>query len=167
MAINNIKQPDLLHINSNLRLRKFDNSYDFALPWYQDEEIVKLVDGKCELYDMERLGQMYHYLDNLGELYFIEILDSDHQYVPIGDVTFCKEDMPIVIGVKEYWNKGIGKLIVLKLIERAKTLGYDELSVNEIYNYNIASQKLFESVGYVKSQKTQQGWSYNLKLIQR
>ncbi len=30
------------------------------------------------------------------------------KYVPIGDVTFWQEDMPIVIGDKKYCGKGVG-----------------------------------------------------------
>ncbi|MBP3700953.1 MAG: hypothetical protein J6I64_03595 [Lachnospiraceae bacterium] len=97
MAIPGIPQPDLIPIDETLRLRKFDDSYDFALAWYQDEELVYLVDGVRNRYTMEHLSQMYHYLDDAGELYFIEVLE-DGQYKPIGDVTFWQEDMPIVIG---------------------------------------------------------------------
>ena len=50
MPIPNIVQPDLLPIDERLRLRKFDNIYDFALEWYQDEETVRLVDGKPNRY---------------------------------------------------------------------------------------------------------------------
>ncbi len=33
----------------------------------------------------------------------------DGGYIPIGDVTFSQEDMPIVIGDKAYRGKGIGE----------------------------------------------------------
>lgn len=40
MPITGIEQPEILQIDENLRLRKFDGKYDFALEWYQDEEVV-------------------------------------------------------------------------------------------------------------------------------
>lgn len=140
MSIENIEQPNIVHINNELRLRKFDNNYSFAFEWYQDEETVKLVDGlDAEKYDYNKLKKMYEYLDNIGELYFIEVLDND-EFIPIGDVTFWKEDMPIVIGDKKYRGKGIGKKVIKALIKRAMNLGYHEIKVREIYKYNIASQ---------------------------
>lgn len=164
MPIFGIQQPEIINITSELRLRKFDNKYSFALAWYQDGETVKLVDGlDAEKYDSDTLKRMYEYLNNIGELYFIEILENN-KFLPIGDVTFCKDDMPIVIGNKSYRGKGIGKKVIEALIQRARDLGYQELKVGEIYNYNIASQKLFESCGFKKAEPTNNGYSYIKRL---
>jgi len=164
MPIKDINQPEMINIESNLRLRKFDNKFSFAFDWYQDENTVKLVDGiNAKKYDFNTLKSMYQYLNNVGELYFIEILENN-EFIPIGDVTFWKNDMPIVIGDKNYRNKGIGKKVIEALIGRAKELGYQEIKVREIYTYNIASQRLFESVGFKKSGNTANGFSYT-KLI--
>ena len=77
MPIKNVNQPEIITINTELRLRKFDNKYSFAFEWYQDEDTVKLVDGlNAEKYDSAKLKRMYEYLNNIGELYFIEILDN-------------------------------------------------------------------------------------------
>lgn len=160
MPISGIEQPEIINITNELRLRKFDDKYYFALAWYQDEETVKLVDGlDAEKYDYDTLRRMYEYLNNIGELYFIEVLENN-DFIPVGDVTFSKDDMPIVIGNKNYRGQGIGKKVIEALIERARNLGYQELKVNEIYNYNIASQKLFESCGFKKAEPTKNGYSY-------
>lgn len=71
MAIQGIEQPESIQVDDNLRLRKYDGIHDFALVWYQDEETVWLVDGNRNPYTMERLGGMYRYLNNAGELYFL------------------------------------------------------------------------------------------------
>nr|WP_243151896.1 GNAT family protein [Clostridium senegalense] len=144
-------------------MRKYDGKADFALRWYQDEETLMLVDGKNESYNMERLNRMYTYLDKHGELYFIEYKVNDI-YIEIGDITFSKNDIPIVIGNKDYRGYGIGKKVVLKLIERGRNLGYNKLFVNEIYHYNIGSQKLFEGVGFKKYEQTIKGYRYCLDL---
>lgn len=106
---------------------------------------------------------MYEYLNKKGELYFIEISDYD-QFNPIGDVAFWKDDMPILIGNKSYRGKGIGKDVVKALIRRAKDLGYSEIKVREIYTYNIPSQRLFESQGFIKTGFTKDGYSYSLTI---
>lgn len=162
MAIEGIVQPEILKINDTLRLRKFDEIYDFAFDWYQDEETVYLVDGVRKKYSQETLKCMYEYLDKQGELYFIEVLECD-EFKSIGDVTFWQNDMPIVIGDKTYRGKGIAKQVIGALIQRGKLLGYTELYVNEIYEFNIASRKCFESMGFVAYEKTEKGRKFVLR----
>ena len=158
------KQPELIIIDECLRLRKFDGKFDFALDWYKDEETVKLVDGEdAEIYDFDTLQRMYNYLNNQGELYFIEVKEDD-EFRPIGDVTFWSEDMPIVIGDKNYRAKGIGYKVIKALVQRAESLGYNEIYVNEIYLYNIASQKAFEKAGFKRFKENKSGYSYVLKI---
>ena len=165
MAIQGIEQPAVIQIDESLRLRKYDGVHDFALCWYQDEETVWLVDGNRNPYTMERLGGMYRYLDNAGELYFIEILE-DGTYRPIGDVTFWQEDMPIVIGDRNYRGKKIGRKVISALIKRGKELGYDHLAVGEIYDWNEGSRRCFESMGFRAYEKTEKGAKYRLTFDQ-
>ena len=152
-------------IEENLRLRRFDGNYDFAFEWYQDPETVLLVDGKAEPYSYETLTNMYNYLNAKGELYFIEVNDND-KWKPIGDVTFWQDDMPIVIGVKEYRGKGIGRKVIQALVERGRAMGYEKLYVGEIYDFNIGSQKCFKNVGFKKYEKTEKGARYVLKNLE-
>ena len=163
MAIQGIEQPEIIQIDNTLRLRKYDGVHDFAEEWYLDEETVYLVDGKRDPYTIERLGGMYRYLNNAGELYFIEVFENG-TYKPIGDVTFWQEDMPIVIGDPAYRGKGIGRKVISALIERGKSLGYDHLAVGEIYDWNAGSRRCFESVGFVAYEKSEKGSSYRLSL---
>ena len=163
MAIQGIEQPAIIQVDDTLRLRKYDGVHDFALEWYQDEETVYLVDGKRDPYTVERLGRMYRYLNNAGELYFIEVLENG-TYKPIGDVTFWQEDMPIVIGDRNYRGKKIGRKVVSALVERGKELGYDHLEIGEIYGWNEGSRRCFESVGFQAYEKTEKGAKYRLLL---
>lgn len=165
MPIKDIAQPDYIEIDSKLRLRKYNDECSFALSWYQDEETLMLVDGVNSPYDMERLYRMYHYLNDRGEVYFIEYRENEESdFLPIGDVTFWQEDMPIVIGMKEYRGKGIGGKVVGALIDRAKQLGYTYLEVAEIYSYNQGSRKLFEKCGFKENENTENGHSFRLEL---
>ena len=163
MAIQGIEQPAVIQIDGSLRLRKYDGVYDFALGWYQDEKTVWLVDGKRDPYTMPRLKGMYEYLNDAGELYFIEVLESG-TYKPVGDVTFWQEDMPIVIGDPDYRGRKIGRRVIGALIQRGRDLGFDHLSVGEIYDWNEASRRCFESAGFRACEKTEKGAGYILKL---
>ena len=162
MPIPNVEQPDILSVSDILRLRKFDDDFDFAFGWYQDEELVYLVDGVRRPYSRETLSNMYHYLDKHGELYFIEVLEE--RWKPVGDVCFWKEDMPIVIGDPTYRGKGIGSQVIAALIGRGRELGYDRLVVNEIYEYNFASRKCFENTGFRILEKTEKGNRFYMDL---
>lgn len=162
MPIPNIIQPEILPVSDTLRLRKFDDNYAFAFFWYQDEELVYLVDGVKRPYSLETLSNMYHWLDKHGELYFIEVLEED--WKPVGDVCFWQEDMPIVIGDAAYRGKGIGKNVISALIARGRELGYDRLWVSEIYDYNTASRKCFENAGFRIQEKTEKGNRFYMEL---
>ena len=164
MAIQGIEQPGIIKIDDTLRLRKYDGEHDFALDWYLDEETVYLVDGNRDPYTIERLGGMYRYLDNAGELYFIEVLEND-TYKPVGDVTFWQEDMPIVIGDRSYRGKKIGRKVISALVERGKALGFDHLEIGEIYDWNERSKRCFESIGFVAYEKTEKGSKYRMLLL--
>lgn len=163
MPIPGIVQPDILPVDNELRLRRFDGVFDFALAWYQDSEIVYMVDGVRTPYTTEKLERMYRYLDQKGELYWIETLENG-RFIPIGDVTFWQEDMPIVIGEPAYRGRGVGRRVVRALAQRGKTLGYDKVYVDSIYPYNKASQHCFEAAGFKPCKQTESGISYVLEL---
>ena len=163
MPIQGIEQPELIQVDETIRLRKYDGIHDFALEWYQDPEVVWLVDGVRTPYDADKLGRMYRYLNQHGELYWIEVLENGH-WCAVGDVTFWQEDMPIVIGDPAYRGKGIGRKVIAVLAERGKELGYRYLEIGEIYDWNEGSRRCFESVGFQAYEKTDKGAKYKLTL---
>ncbi len=163
MAIQGVDQPEYIQISDNLRLRRYDGTADFAFSWYQDPELVYLVDGVRKPYDRETLYNMYNYLAARGELYFIEARAWDG-YAPIGDVAFSETDLPIVIGVPEYRGRGVGRQVILTLMDRGRQLGYETLGVREIYDFNTASIRCFTSCGFAPVEKTERGWRYEAKL---
>lgn len=164
MPIANTRQPDLIPINSNLRLRAYDGHYQVAFSWYQDPELVYLVDGKKGSYSLEKIKKMYEVLNQRGELYFIEVKQDDF-WLPIGDVTFSENDLPIVIGVEAYRSIGIGREVIAALIERARSLSYQQLRVQDIYDFNLPSKMLFSSFGFYPYEETDLGHRYVLDLV--
>ena len=163
MAIPGVEQPAYIQIEDDLRLRRYDGTAYFALPWYQDVELVFLVDGVRKAYGREYMYDMYTYLDAHGELYFIEALENG-AWTPIGDVAFSREDMPIVIGEPAYRGRGVGRKVVRALMDRGRVLGYETLGVREIYDFNAASIRCFMACGFAPVEKTEQGWRYEAKL---
>lgn len=147
-----------------VRLRKFDKIESQALAWYQDTEMLRLVDGEgTKAYEEETLKRMYSYLQKAGELYWIEVEEAG-VYKMIGDATLCEDDLPIVIGDKNYRGCGVGSQVIELLKERARELGLTKMGVKEIYHYNRGSQRLFEKAGFYKVKETEKGWSYRYDL---
>ena len=163
MAIPGAEQPTYIRINETLRLRRYDGTADFAFEWYQDPELVYLVDGVKKPYDRETLYNMYNYLDAHGELYFIEALE-DGRYVPVGDVALSETDLPIVIGVPEYRGRGVGRQVIRALMDRGRQLGCRTLGVREIYDFNDASIRCFTACGFKPVERTDKGWRYEATL---
>lgn len=159
MAMEGIVQPESIQVDEDISLRKIDGPWDFALDWYQDPETIWLVDGARMPYTPEKIQRMYSYLENAGELYFIE-----YQGRLVGDVTFWQEDMPIVIGDKTVRGREIGRRVIAALVQRGRELGFEKLMVEEIYSYNTVSQRAFEAAGFRRAGRTAKGWNHELTL---
>ena len=163
MSLRGIVQPELLHVDETIRLRKYDGIHDFALEWYQDPELVWLVDGVRTPYDAEKLNRMYRFLNDHSELYWIEVL-QDEQWLTVGDVAFWQYDMPITIFIPAFRGKGIGHKVVAALILRGRQLGFEALYVDRIFHYNLASRKCFMSEGFQPLRETEESTSFVLNL---
>lgn len=145
-----VKQPNIINVDDNLRLRAYDGNYEQAIAWYQDETVYYNSEGitnPVHIPDRAYVRRMYEYLCNHGELYFIEVL-RDGKFVPIGDVTLKDENLPIVIGVAEYRGLGIGTKVMKAILQRAKKIGIEKIHGSIIFEHNIASQKLHEALGF-------------------
>lgn len=163
MPIENIVQPELLPVSGSLRLRRYDGVHAFALSWYLDPETVWLVDGDRDVYTPELLNRMYTHQDTHGELYFIEALEGGG-WRPVGDVCLSLDDFAIVIGEKAYRTRGVGRAVVSVLIERARSLGWKQVRVGDVYDFNAGSRRLFTSLGFREEARTEKGHSYILSL---
>lgn len=153
-----------IEVSEELRLIKIDKGeWNVALSWYQDNDILYYSEGVInKVYDLEIINKMYSYLQSQGELYFIQILENG-VYKTIGDAALSENNMPIVIGEKSYWGRGIGKKVILTLIDRAKKLKFKSIKV-EIYVYNERSQKLFTSVGFKEIEERENFKIYKIHL---
>ena len=143
-------QPQIIITNNELRLRAYDGNYKQAIPWYQDEVVYFNSEGitdPSKMPDESYVKRMYEYLNSNGELYFIEVLENE-EYNPIGDVTLKEQNPPIAIGVARYRGRGIGKEVMKSIIKRAREIGITKFYGTTIYDYNIASQRMHETLGY-------------------
>ena len=155
----------IIQIDDSLRLVPYflADHHDAALGWYQDVDLVELVDGVRSPYSVKKLNAMYPYLEKHGDLFWIEYREKG-EGLPIGDVTLSLENIPIVIGNPSYQHQGLGCKVLKTLIDLARQRGWKELKVQEIYDFNHASRQCFESLGFVESGSAEKGTSLLLKL---
>lgn len=157
-----LEQPEIVPITPTLQLKKWDGNCKLALSWYQDETALLMINGNPTPYGLPEIQAMYSYQSKVSELYFIE-QQIDGAFTPVGDVSFSPEDITIMIAPDKQ-HQGIGTAVIQALIQRARSLHYPVLHVQEIYDFNTASQKLFTSLGFIREKKTALGHSYLLQL---
>lgn len=141
----------MLPVDDELRLRRYagGEDVDLAWPWYQDPATVALVDGPgSPTYARDRVAAMFQALAAQGEVYLIERCTPGDVWETIGDVTLAPDTLPMVIA-PEWRGKGIGRRVLLRLVDRARVLGWKELRVREIAADNEASHRLFAGLGFI------------------
>ena len=166
MPFHNIPQPERIPIAENLRLRKYDGNYEIALSGYQEPYVYNNSEGildDAEKPDMEYVKSMFEYLDEVGELYFIEAM-KDGEFIPVGDVTAKPENPAIAIWYGEFRGKGIGKKVMQAVLARLAELGYDKVTGTQVYKWNPHSLKMHQKLGYVIVGETEREYILERKL---
>lgn len=134
-----------LIVDASLRLIPYYRDDEVSLPWYQDPDVCRQVDGRSEPYTLERLHRMYDYLCARGECYFIAC-----RGVPIGDVTLLDNGELAIVVSKAYQNRHIGRRCVRALLARAREKGMDAVRAN-VYSFNAQSRQMFLSAGFTQT----------------
>lgn len=87
---------------------------------------------------------MYNYLNENGDLYYIEYKNK-----LVGDICLTNDSEITIVICKEYQNRHIGRKCVYEILKIAKEKSFKSVKAN-IYTFNEQSQKMFESVGFKK-----------------
>ena len=132
-------------VDEDIRLVPYYRNDDVSLPWYQDLDVCKQVDNRDKPYDLELLHGMYDYLCAHGECYYIE-----YKGILVGDVSLRDNAEIAIVICKAYQNQHIGRRCVYEIIRLAKQKGMDAVIAN-IYSFNTQSQKMFEALGFYKT----------------
>lgn len=85
--------------------------------------------------------------DRTPEQYVVELRSADG-WVPVGDVTLAPEALEIVIA-PEHRGRGLGRRVLLRLVDRARVLGWTHLRAPEVPPGNEASHRLLTGLGFV------------------
>ena len=136
-------------VDREITLVSYYPNYKTALSWYLDPELCKQVDNRDTVYDMDLLKRMYRYLNSHGRLLYIKYKNR-----LCGDVCLQFSGEVNIVIAKPYQNKHIGRRVMMNMIQLAGEMKLKELHA-QIYGFNTQSQKMFESVGFVKTGEEQ------------
>lgn len=132
-------------IDGTLRLLPYFPCYEMTLGWYQDPELCWQVDNIDHVYTPELLKDMYTFLNDNGDCYYIE-----YRGVLVGDVTLRNNGEICIVICREYQNRHIGRKCVAEMLRLAKEKGFGLVKAN-IYSFNAQSRHMFLSAGFVRT----------------
>ena len=132
-------------VDKEITLIPYYRNDEVSLPWYQDLDVCKQVDNRDEPYDLELLHRMYDYLCLNGDCYYIEYRGN-----LVGDVSLRDNTEVAIVVCKDYQNQHIGRRCVKEMIKLAREKGMKTVQAN-IYSFNEQSKKMFESIGFIKT----------------
>ncbi len=160
------QQPEIIEIEQGLRLRKFDGNIERMVEGYKDPVVYQNSEGifdEDKIPDINYISGMCKYLENVGEFYFIEVIENG-EYVPIGDVTVKPENPPIAIWQEKYRGIGIGTKVMKTVIKILSENGCKKITETSIFKWNTASQKMHEGLGFVRVNETDDEYIYELEI---
>lgn len=158
--------------NASVRLRpvRLPDDIEVAVEWYQDPEILRLTEGEgVAPFDVAMVEKMFTMMATRCETYIIEAGDGD-DWRPVGDAALCREaGTPIVIGQADDRERGIGRVVLARLVERARQLGWPEMVVSGIYTDNLRARQLYEGAGFqvtgeIPAEAGRTQWTMRLEL---
>lgn len=132
----------VIEIDDELSLLPYFANEAEALGWYQDKEICKMVDNIDQVYDIDRLKAMYHYLDQHGDCFYIK-----YQGKLVGDCSLQDSGELAIVICKEFQGRGIGSRCIQAMIQRAQGKNMAKVFAR-IYSFNERSRRMFRKQGF-------------------
>lgn len=136
-------------VDREITLVRYYPNYRTTLAWYQDLDLCRQVDNRDTVYDPELLKSMYNYLNRRGDLFYIKYRNR-----LCGDVCLQPDGEVNIVIARPFQNKHIGRRVIREIIQLAQEKQIPELHA-EIYAFNTQSQKMFQSIGFIKADHEQ------------
>ena len=127
----------VIEINHELSLLPYYANEAEALVWYQDKETCKMVDNIDQVYDIDRLKAMYHYLDQHGDCFYVK-----YRGKLVGDCSLQDSGELAIVICKEFQGRGIGSRCIQAMVQRAQDKNMAKVFAR-IYSFNERSRQMF------------------------
>ncbi len=135
-----------------IALRKIQLSdKKYFTKWWRDKDLLRLTSGILRRIPDQEIEKYFKaLLDNQDNYHFIVNLNKK----TIGHISLTKRknnwyETQIIIGEKEYWDKGYGTKAIQLLIKKAKNLGITKIYL-EVRPDNIRAIRTYGKCGFQK-----------------
>lgn len=153
----------LLFEKANLRVRILtDNDADFLVKWLSNPLVLHYYAGRDKPHDIEMVKKIFFQEDNemkciieydsnpIGYIQFYELDDEGKEKYGYTDMEGKIYGTDQFIGEVNYWNKGIGKLVVSSMIEYLITHLNASIIVMDPQTWNVRAISCYEKCGFKK-----------------
>lgn len=161
-------------VGDNIRFRKVErHDIQRFVTWFNDPEVREGLSVFLPMSVMEEEKWLEEMLirPNEERPFVIEILENQ-EWVVIGNCCFFdinwrirSAEIGIVIGEKDYWNKGFGTKAMKLFVD----LGFGSYNLNRIYlrvfETNLRAIKCYEKAGFVQEGLQRDGYYQNGEYI--
>lgn len=131
-----------------------ESDFDRLISWIKSEEVLIQFAGPIFTFPLTK-EQLSKYISNKNRFIFKVVLIENNE--TIGHCEIFKESdssarlCRILIGEGKYRGKGLGKMIVKKMIDFCnEQLNIYSINLN-VFDWNISAIKCYEKMGFVKS----------------
>lgn len=103
--------------------------------------------------------------DGINRLdYLVYIQDRPVGHVALSKIDHDYPEVSIMLGETTLWGKGYSTIILDKFLALLKELGYQKFSAI-ISNLNVSSIKLFQNMGFIKSEALKDNSKWKIYLL--
>jgi aminoglycoside 6'-N-acetyltransferase len=148
--------------NGHLKVRKIEDKDKFLLAkWLSDPSVLQFYEGRDNPFDLYKVNKVFYLSDNDVVKCMVEFDGNEIGYIQfyrLDDETkkeygYSAENiygMDQFIGEVEYWNKGIGTLLVTSMVKFLLEDKNADRVVMDPQTKNVRALKCYEKCGFKK-----------------
>lgn len=153
----------MLFQKGKLTVRRLEQKdQELLVKWLSDPVVLEFYKGRDNVFDLEKVQKVYYDGDDTIVRGIIEFDGTEIgyvQYYPLDSVakeSFGYDENSIVygtdqlIGEIDYWNKGIGKVLVKAVVEHVVKTEHADTVVMDPQEWNVRAIRCYEKCGFEK-----------------
>ena len=148
-----------------LRLVEYDRIYfELSKKWLSDEELIHLTHTNALISEEERLA----WFESLPQRVDYLIWGVEYEGQPIGagglkHIADKKAEYWGYIGEKNYWGKGLGKVLMGEIVKKAKELELTTICLR-VRKYNPRAYSMYLKYGFTVDNETEEVYCMSLDI---
>ncbi|RDI37219.1 GNAT family N-acetyltransferase [Falsibacillus pallidus] len=154
----------MLFVNGRLMVRLLEKEDAWLLAkWLSDPVVLEFYEGRDNPFDMNKVNEKFYQRENgvarciieyddaaIGYIQFYKLEEESRQLYGYEDETELIYGMDQFIGETEYWNKGIGTLLVQSMVDFLIEEKQADRVVMDPQTWNERAVRCYEKCGFKK-----------------